>query len=593
MKNLYHNPVVHQSLPDPTVVRAADGYFYLYATEDTKNVPIFQSKDLVKWKQVGTVFRDDTHPKFVDGGAVWAPDINYVGGRYVLYYALSVWGGEWTCGIGVATADSPAGPFTDRGKLFISSEIGVQNSIDPFFISDGGHNYLFWGSFHGIYGIELSSDGLSVLPGAVKQKIAGTMMEAAYIHKHGGYYYLFGSNGTCCEGADSKYQIIYGRSENLFGPYVNKEGQSMMDNHFNVLIKGDAIFAGPGHNAEFMEDDNGDDWMLYHAFQKANANAGRQLMLDKVEWRDGWPFVENYKPSSDHAVPVFRASTISQVPLADPFIMLDGDTYYAYGTHSDNGIEVYTSSDLRSWTSKGLALNKRNTSETKWFWAPEVYRIGNDYYIHYSANEHLYVAKGSSPLGPFTQIGGNMMESVLGDEKCIDSSVLFDDDGKGYFYFVRFNDGNNIWVCELESDMITPKSGTLKKCINVTQPWEQKQARVCEGPNVIKHDGRYYLTYSANDYRSQDYAVGYATATSPLGPWTKYAGNPILHKVENLVGTGHHSLFSDKNGGLRMVFHAHHSLSEVQPRCMYIGSVAFEGDKLVMTQDRIIRPVLK
>ena len=111
--------------------------------------------------------------------------------------------------------------------------------------------------------------------------------------------------------------------------------------------------------------------------------------------------------------------------------------------------------------------------------------------------------------------------------------------------------------------------------------------------NVIKHDGRYYLTYSANDYRSQDYAVGYATATSPLGPWTKYAGNPILHKVENLVGTGHHSLFSDKNGGLRMVFHAHHSLSEVQPRCMYIGSVAFEGDKLVMTQDRIIRPVLK
>ena len=72
-----------------------------------------------------------------------------------MYYSMSVWGGEWTCGIGVATADKPEGPFTDHGKLFRSNEIGIQNCIDPFYIEDGGKKYLFLGKLHGIYGAEL------------------------------------------------------------------------------------------------------------------------------------------------------------------------------------------------------------------------------------------------------------------------------------------------------------------------------------------------------------------------------------------------------------------------------------------------------
>jgi len=130
--NYYNNPVVNYSLPDPTIIKADDGYFYLYATEDIRNTPIHRSKDLVKWELVGTAFTDATRPSFEPKGGLWAPDINYINGKYVLYYAMSVWGGEWTCGIGVATADKPEGPFTDHGKLFRSNEIGVQNSIDPF-----------------------------------------------------------------------------------------------------------------------------------------------------------------------------------------------------------------------------------------------------------------------------------------------------------------------------------------------------------------------------------------------------------------------------------------------------------------------------
>lgn len=302
----YQNPVIGTSLPDPTVIKAGNGYFYLYATEDIRNIPIYKSKDLVHWEFAGTAFTDESRPQWNPKGGLWAPDINYINGKYTLYYAKSEWGGEWTCGIGVATADSPEGPFTDHGSLFDSSSIGVQNSIDGFYIEDNGHKYMFWGSFHGIYGIELSDDGLSVKPGAEKKKIAGNQMEGTYIYKHEGYYYLFGSNGTCCEGANSTYRVICGRSENLFGPYVTKDGKSMLDDNFDVFIQGNSYFAGPGHNAEIATDDKGQDWMIFHSYLKADPDGGRQVLLDQVLWKDGWPFVAGHIPAYQHDVPYFK-----------------------------------------------------------------------------------------------------------------------------------------------------------------------------------------------------------------------------------------------------------------------------------------------
>lgn len=293
-----------------------------------------------------------------------------------------------------------------------------------------------------------------------------------------------------------------------------------------------------------------------------------------------------------------KAQDRSIVPLADPFILLDGDTYYAYGTHDANGIEVWTSTDLLGWRKlDALALHKDNCTEEQWFWAPEVYHRNGKYYMYFSANEHLYVATADSPKGPFKQVGGRMMENMLGDEKCIDSSVFFDEDqGKTYCFFVRFTDGNCIWMCELDDDLVTPKPETLRRCFAVSQSWENLLGRVNEGPFVWKHNTIYYLTYSGNDYRSQDYAVGYAMtrSLSTLGgatpSWQKYAGNPIVRRVEDLVGTGHHSLFTDKEGRLRIVFHAHHSETVVAPRRMYIGTMEFSGNRLQLTDDPIIRP---
>jgi len=300
----YMNPVYNYSLPDPTVIKAADGYFYLYATEDIHNTPILQSSDLTTWKLLGTAFTDQTRPDFEPNGGLWAPDINFINGQYVLYYSMSKWGGEYTCGIGLATSMKPEGPFTDRGKLFRSNEINVQNSIDQFFIEDEGKKFLFWGSFHGIYAIELSDDGLSIKQGAEKQQVAGTAYEGTCIYKRGGYYYLFASIGTCCEGINSTYTTVVGRSQNLFGPYLNKSGQSMSNNGHEILISGNSRFAGTGHNSEIVTDKQNKTWILYHAVDKTNPR-GRLLMLDEVQWKNGWPFVEGNAPGLSWARPSF------------------------------------------------------------------------------------------------------------------------------------------------------------------------------------------------------------------------------------------------------------------------------------------------
>ena len=338
--------VIDMSAPDPTVIRAEDGTFYLYATEDMRNVPIFHSANLVDWKLVGTAFTDNSRPKWLPKGGIWAPDIQRVGGKYHLYYAKSVWGGEWDAGIGVAVSNSPAGPFVDRGCMFTSKQIGIQNCIDPFYIEDGGKKYLFFGSFHGIYGVELTADGLHVKQGAKPREVAGTFMEATYIRRRGGYYYLFGSTGTCCEGARSTYRITIGRSKSLFGPYVNKAGQRLLDNHYNILLDKDDSVLGPGHNAGLITDDAGNDYMFYHGFKASDPDAGRVVWLSRIVWADGWPSVMMEKDSQkNETVPVIKSdnrgvATRSGLYPNDFEANINGKRTHLYMLSNSKGMEV-------------------------------------------------------------------------------------------------------------------------------------------------------------------------------------------------------------------------------------------------------------
>lgn len=308
-KEYYTNPIIKMSLPDPTVIRADDGSFYLYATEDIHNLPIFKSRDLIEWSQVGTAFTNETRPNLVKGGALWAPEIRKIKDKYVLFYSLAIWGNHWVSTIGYAVADKPEGPFTEKGKVFDSRDVDVENSIDQFFFEDNRKYYMVWGSFRGLYIMELNiSDNLDITYNLdTKQRLAGDAYEGVNIWKRGDYYYLFASVGSCCEGEKSTYKTVVGRSKSLFGPYVNKEGKTMLDNsHEDVIAKGNG-FVGTGHNSILIEDDAKNTWMIYHAFQLDALQNSRQVLLDKVLWdAEGWPYVQNGIPSLKAEVPVIN-----------------------------------------------------------------------------------------------------------------------------------------------------------------------------------------------------------------------------------------------------------------------------------------------
>ncbi|MBS4195572.1 family 43 glycosylhydrolase [Bacillus sp. FJAT-49870] len=300
----YKNPVFDPVFADPSVIQAKDGYIYAYGTEDDwgdgkglRKIPIIRSKDLVDWEYVSDAFTDQP-PTWKDG-FLWAPHIAYFNNQYYLYYSMSLWG-DPDPGIGVAISDKPEGPFTDQGPIFTSEEIGVNNSIDPYFMTDtDGTPYMVWGSFHGIYGIELTKDGLQTV--GEKFQIAGNAFEAPWIIERDGDYYFFGSLGSCCEGELSTYRVSVGKADSIKGPYLDQDGNDLLYSEGTLILSESDTFAGPGHNA-IIKDKKGTDWLVYHAIDKedgwlSNGATKRPMMIDPIIWKDGWPMIKNDSPS--------------------------------------------------------------------------------------------------------------------------------------------------------------------------------------------------------------------------------------------------------------------------------------------------------
>ena len=307
----YVNPVLESNFPDPTVIKGDDGYFYAYSTQGKLgDIPIYRSPDLVNWEYAAVAFPDSNkRPRFLPGGNLWAPDIIKNGEKYILIYSQSKWGEEHKNGLGLAESDNPAGPFFDNGKLFTSDEIGVQNSIDPsFFKDDDGRIYLLWGSFSGLYMLEFDMETLKPLEDSPLIRVAGSAFEGSHIYKHKGKYYLFVSTGTCCEGERSTYKVGVGRSDSPAGPYLDKEGNQMLDNNYTLVITGNEICKGPGHGSQIITDDEGQTWYLFHGYLRGRSNEGRMMWLEQLLWdEEGWPYVESGTPSfTPQSAPVFN-----------------------------------------------------------------------------------------------------------------------------------------------------------------------------------------------------------------------------------------------------------------------------------------------
>ena len=314
------------------------------------------------------------------------------------------------------------------------------------------------------------------------------------------------------------------------------------------------------------------------------------------------------------AEPVNISDPVSgELLLADPTIYLSDGKYYMAGTLPDSskGFIILESDDLLNWEVSspdgGLQLSPRSdVYGTTGFWAPQFLPEGDKVNLFYTANEHVAHAVADGFSGRYrasvsTETGStaNKPEPIDGSCGNIDPFLFRDSDGKCYLYHVRFDNGNYLWVGEY--DMATGKiiDGTLRPTFRVDQPWEHTQSYesvpIMEGPTLLKLGDTYYLFYSANHFMSKDYAVGYATAPTPYGPWTKNPDNPIISmSVTGEAGSGHGDIFTDKEGALRYVFHVHNSADKVSPRRTRIISLKqSDPHRIVADPTTLIKPKLR
>lgn len=298
--------------------------------------------------------------------------------------------------------------------------------------------------------------------------------------------------------------------------------------------------------------------------------------------------------------------------IGDPFLIKGKDgKYYCYATSSHLGFKVWSSSDFVKWKDEGLAYTAGDKSFGKSdFWAPEVVEYKGKYYMYYTArwkyNDSLRigVAVSDKPTGPFKDVYDRPMFDF--GYAAIDSNVFIDEDGRKYLYFSRDCSENvidgrhesHIYGVLLNDDMVTI-NGEPVLLTKPDQTWEKISDGGYywnEGPVVFKRNKTYYLMYSANFYASKAYSVGYATASSPLGPFKKYEKNPVLSaEAKGVSGPGHNNIFMSPDGKeMFTVYHTHTNPYEGGGnRQLNIDRMGFREDGSIFVNGPTITPQLK
>ncbi len=266
--------------------------------------------------------------------------------------------------------------------------------------------------------------------------------------------------------------------------------------------------------------------------------------------------------------------------IADPSVIFHNQTYYLYGTSARDGFLCWSSDNLVDWRPLGYAYQR---SEDSWgkstYWAPEVIAYHGMFYMVFSCkggdedNTALRVclAVSDKPEGPFKDLYVPYFDN---NQSCIDGHIFIDDNNDAYLFYEWVGVVGEPWNREgyfwgmifgvpLEEDLSILENSEHQLCIYVDEEWEgtrSMHARSCEGMTVFKNRDTYYMTYSCNHYSDPNYGIGYATAKTPLGMWTKSPDNPILSRnVEKGVsGPGHNCIIQspDKKETF-IVYHSH------------------------------------
>ncbi len=297
---------------DPVMIKEKDTY-YLFATG--QGISVMSSRDMKNWKFEPSVFSEAPQwaVELIDGynGHTWAPDVIYHGGQYHLFYSCSAFGKN-TSAIGHATTPTldrkdPRFKWTDHGMVIQSvPNRDSWNAIDPnIIIDEKGTPWMTFGSFwDGIKLVRLTDDLNAVAEPqewysisrrqrsvSVKSEDAGDgAVEAPFIMKHGEYYYLFVSFDYCCRGLKSDYKVAVGRSKDVRGPYLDRDGKSMEVGGGSIMVKGNKDWAGIGHCAAY--EFGGKSYFIAHAYS-TKEDGTPKLIIREIKWTsDGWPEVE-------------------------------------------------------------------------------------------------------------------------------------------------------------------------------------------------------------------------------------------------------------------------------------------------------------
>jgi arabinan endo-1,5-alpha-L-arabinosidase len=283
---------------DPSSIVKCGNEFWIFYTG--RGVPSYHSKDLIKWEIGPRVFTNA--PAWTDqavpehrGSYFWAPDIIHLGGRYLLYYAVSTFG-KRVSAIGLASnptldPNNPKFHWTDCGLVIQSAETDDFNTIDPAVSQDAdGKLWLAFGSFwSGIKLVQLDpKTGKRITPDSPMYSLAhNDSIEASYIYQHDNLYYLFVNWGLCCRGTNSTYEIRVGRSKKITGPYYDADGVDLVNDGGSLFLKTSGPFIGPGQAGIISE--NGTNWFSCHFYDGTRGGISTLAILP-LQWdTNGWP----------------------------------------------------------------------------------------------------------------------------------------------------------------------------------------------------------------------------------------------------------------------------------------------------------------
>lgn len=537
-----------ESCADPSITRdqtADDTYWYMYCTTDPLNdndktggnfnfhlIPILRSSDLVNWTYEGDAF--SSKPAWVASDAgLWAPEITFINGQYYLYYTASntslPGGGS---AIGVATSSNPLGPWVDSGIPAVEPHgadcCGPDSRrwvFDPDVVKDGENLYIFYGSyFGGISARRLSADGLRSDPTTQVPIAIANRYEGAEVVQHDGYWYLMGSATNCCNGPLTGYSVFAGRSENVLGPYVDREGNALLAGRVGgtpVLSMNGNRWVGLGHNSVF-QDFSGQWWTVYHAvdrndpyFASAVGFTKRPVLLDALDWVNEWPTVRGGLWASDGAQPA---------PVAQPGMKAK---YSTKKPPADQPAELITS----------LSDEFNGALGTQWSWVREpagAYSVSGEAFNFDTQAADLYVDSNNASV---------LLESTPADNYIVETKVKLNlpADGCCWNYvqagLVIYGDDNNFIKLVHVSIWETRQTEFAKELAPVPADYPRYGNTVVGAPGewtylrIVKRtnpEGELYTAYTSQD------GVNWVRG----GVWTHQLGSNAQIGLVSMGGSG-------------------------------------------------------